>query len=100
MLKHRRLRHGVLLRGVLLRSYLLFILLTSFRFENHSKVFTALTALTGGSYAALSLVSSNVFGLNLTSSGLTKNELKQLAEIKIRHSVLLENAPQVWLSTI
>ena len=68
---------------------------TPFRFENHSKVFTALTALTGGSYAALALVSSNVFGLNLTSSGLVKHELKQLAGIKIRHSVLLENAPQV-----
>ena len=35
-------------------------------FENNSRIFTALVALTGGTYAALCFVSSNIFGLSAT----------------------------------
>ena len=65
------------------------------RFENNSALFTSAVVLSGGSYPALQFVSSNAFGLNKLSSGLTKYELRQMASIKIYSSVLLENCPQL-----
>lgn len=61
----------------------------------HSAVFTALVVMTGGCYPALDLVSSNVFGADIMSSGLTHFELRQLIKIKLWNSVLLENVPQL-----
>merc|ERR1712025_1045354 len=63
-------------------------------FENNAKVFTMLVALTGGTYASLCLVSSNVFGLSVTSSGLTKFDLRRMVAIKVK-TILLENVPQL-----
>ena len=63
-------------------------------------IFTAFVVLTGGFYPALRLVSSNVFGLNLFSSGLTNYKLKKLTKIKIYSSVLLENVPQLVFQAI
>ena len=68
-----------------------------YRFENRSKVFTSLTVLSGSCYAALAIVSSNVFGLDLFSCGLTKYELRKLTKIKIINCVLMENIPQLML---
>ena len=51
--------------------------------------------LSGGCYPALAVVSSNVFGLNLLSSGLTSYELRKMTKIKMFGSVLLENVPQL-----
>ena len=72
-----------------------FFLFTVFRFENHSILFVALVVITGGSHSAMAVVSSNCFGLNLLSSGLTKYETRKLLKIKIINSVVLENMPQV-----
>ena len=66
-----------------------------FRFENHSKLFVALVVITGGSHSAMAVVSSNCFGLDLLSSGLTKYEMRKLVRLKIINSVVLENLPQV-----
>ena len=63
-------------------------------FETRAAIFTALVAVTGGAYPALSLVSSNLFGLSILNSGLTRYELRRLAKIKVLYSVLLENVPQ------
>ncbi len=59
-----------------------------------------LVALTGGFYPAISLVSSNVFGLKITSSGLTQFELRELIKFKVINNVVLENVPQVILQSI
>ena len=55
---------------------------------------------TGGSYAALALVSSNIFGNKFYSSGLTQYELKQLTNIKIWGTIVLENVPQLIIQGI
>ena len=55
---------------------------------------------TGGSYNALALVSSNVFGLKILSSGLTQFELKQLSNIKVFGTIVLENVPQLMLQLL
>eukprot|EP01083_Nonionella_stella_P216335 777780_1 len=64
-------------------------------FQRYSAIFVLLVVLTGGCYPALSLVSSNIFGLNITSSGLTLHELKQMSNIKIYFTIFLENIPQL-----
>ena len=65
------------------------------RFQYRSIVFTMLVVATGGCYPALALVSSNIFGLKLTSCGLTQYELKQLSKIKVFGTIILENVPQL-----
>merc|ERR1719447_1767215 len=52
--------------------------------------------MTGGCYPALAVVSSNAFGIDLLSSGLTQYEVKRLLTIKIVNSVILENFPQLF----
>ena len=69
-------------------------------FMARSRVFTFLVVLTGGCYPALSLVSSNVFGLKILSSGLTQYELKKLTRIKVFTTVILENVPQLVLQAL
>ena len=64
-------------------------------FQYHTPVFTLLVVLSGGCHAALSVVSSNVFGLKILSSGVTQYELKQLGKIRIIGTVLVENIPQL-----
>eukprot|EP01083_Nonionella_stella_P164800 546600_1 len=64
-------------------------------FQRYSAIFVLLVVLTGGCYPALSLVSSNIFGLNITSSALTLHELKQMSNIKIYFTIFLENIPQL-----
>ena len=48
----------------------------------------------------MAVVSSNCFGLKLLSSGLTKYEMKQLIRIKILHSVIFENVPQLFFQAL
>ena len=55
---------------------------------------------TGGSYAALALISSNIFGNKFYSGGLTQYELKQLTNIKICGTIILENVPQLIIQAI
>ena len=51
----------------------------------------SLVVLTGGAYPALSVVSSNCFGLSILNCGLTRFELRRLLHIKVGTSVLFEN---------
>eukprot|EP01084_Bolivina_argentea_P107535 192270_1 len=64
-------------------------------FDSNSCLFTSLVVMSGGCYSAMSLVSSNIFGLNITSSGLTQYELRGLSYIKVFGTVILENVPQL-----
>ena len=64
-------------------------------FQYHTPIFTVLVVLSGGCHAALSVVSSNVFGVKLLSCGITQYELKQLGKIRIIGTVLVENIPQL-----
>jgi len=69
-------------------------------FEHKQKLFIFLVVLTGGCHPALEMVSSNIFGLPLFSSGLTRYELKQLAVVKVFNTVVLENVPQLIIQII
>ena len=70
------------------------------RFNAYTAVFCLFVVFTGGSYAALALVSSNIFGLKILSSGLTQFELKQLSNIKVFGTIVLENVPQLMLQLL
>ena len=61
------------------------------RFEHNAALFTIFVVLTGGCYPALDVISSNAFGNDLFSAGLTAYEMKQMMKIKIINSVMLEN---------
>ena len=69
-------------------------------FQYRSRVFTMLVVMTGGCYPALSLVSSNIFGLKVMSSGLTQYELKKLTKIKVFTTIILENCPQLVIQAM
>eukprot|EP01084_Bolivina_argentea_P127095 224844_1 len=69
-------------------------------FQQHTSVFTIFVAISGGCYAGLCLVSSNVFGLKIMSSGLTQYELSRLSKIKVIGTVILENIPQLLLQIL
>lgn len=71
-----------------------------YRFENHSVRFVALVVLTGGCYPALAVVSSNCFGLDALSCGVTKYELRKMIKIKFINSVILENCPQLLFQAL
>ena len=69
-------------------------------FTSHSAVFTGIVMLSGSTYTALMLVSSNVFGLNMLHCGLTKYELKKLFHLKLQNNVFMENVPQLFFLTL
>ena len=71
-----------------------------FRFKHNTAFFSALVIATGGCYPALAVVSSNMFGHPLTSSGLTRYELSKLSKMRIWNTVLLENVPQLFLQIL
>ena len=64
-------------------------------FQGYTPIFTALVVLSGGCHAALSVVSSNVFGLRIFSCGITRYEMKRLGKIRIIGTVIVENIPQL-----
>merc|ERR1712228_67059 len=69
-------------------------------FRSYSKTFTMFVVLTGGCYPAVVLVSSNIFGMNVFSSGLTKFELKKMSKIRVFSTIFLENVPQILFQII
>ena len=64
-------------------------------FQHKANLFTLLVVFTGGSYSALALVSSNVFGLKIFACGITRYELRQLGKMKVIYTVIIENIPQL-----
>ena len=64
-------------------------------FQNYAAVYVIFVVLSGGAYPALAIVSSNIFGLAIFNSGLTKYEMKRLSKIKIFGTIILENLPQL-----
>eukprot|EP00485_Elphidium_margaritaceum_P013914 CAMPEP_0202728732 /NCGR_PEP_ID=MMETSP1385-20130828/185775_1 /ASSEMBLY_ACC=CAM_ASM_000861 /TAXON_ID=933848 /ORGANISM="Elphidium margaritaceum" /LENGTH=2035 /DNA_ID=CAMNT_0049394983 /DNA_START=78 /DNA_END=6186 /DNA_ORIENTATION=+ len=71
-------------------------------FIYNSKIFTALVVLSGGCYASLQLISSNIFGLPMLSCGLTQYELsnRKVANIRFVGNVLCENVPQLFVQLL
>jgi len=51
--------------------------------NQRSALFVILTVITGGSHPALAVLSSNVFGLEIFTTGLTTYELNRLQKIKV-----------------
>ena len=60
----------------------------------HGQRFIILTIITGGAYPSLLLLSSNVFALALTTTGLTGQDLMQLRPMKLS-TIILQNLPQL-----
>ncbi len=56
---------------------------------------TALVIISGGVFASLSLVNSNLFGTKLFSMGLSKQQLTYLQRMQFSLVVCLENIPQI-----
>ena len=64
-------------------------------FQNYAAIYVIFVVLSGGAYPALAVVSSNIFGLTIFNSGLTRYEMKRLSKIKIFGTIILENLPQL-----
>ena len=69
-------------------------------FKHNAALFGALVIVTGGCFPALAVVSSNMFGHALLSSGLTKFELSALSRIRLWNTVILENIPQLVFQVV
>ena len=64
-------------------------------FNRYAKIFAFLVIISGGSFPVLCLVSSNIFGLEFFTTGLTKIDLNKLTKIKVFSTIFLENCPQL-----
>ena len=69
-------------------------------FQYYSAIYVLFVVLSGGAYPALAVVSSNIFGLVMFNSGLTKYEMKKLSKIKIFGTIILENLPQLFCQVL
>ena len=63
-------------------------------------MFTILVLLSGGSFRALKLMNSNLFGLPLLSAGLSTLQLQHFQSHQVLATVLAENIPQIVLQYI
>merc|ERR1719203_2566152 len=68
-------------------------------FREQSKKYTILVLLSGGSFPALKLMTSKLFGLRLLSSGLSTIQLERFHSHQLFTTVLAENAPQLALQS-
>eukprot|EP01083_Nonionella_stella_P308311 1087137_1 len=69
-------------------------------FQSHLNAFLLICFACAGTYPALSLVSSGIFGLDFFESGLLPSELHQLSKIKIQSTVFMENIPQTIIQVV
>eukprot|EP01083_Nonionella_stella_P105087 302087_1 len=65
-------------------------------FQYNTFIFTILVVVTGGSFPALALVSSGIFGMAIFTCGLTQYELKRMSKMKVLGTVVIENVPQLF----
>ena len=65
-------------------------------FTSYSSIFTLFVMLSGSTYTATQMISSNIFGLKWLNCGLTQFELKQMFHLKVLNNVFLENVPQLF----
>lgn len=56
-----------------------------------SNLFILFVVITGSSHVSLSLLSSNIFALDIFTMGLTNHELNELQKIKILSTIIFEN---------
>eukprot|EP01083_Nonionella_stella_P185548 676863_1 len=69
-------------------------------FQTHLNGFIVICFSCAGTYPALSLVSSRIYGLDFFDSGLLPSELHELSKIKIQSTVLMENLPQAIIQIV
>eukprot|EP01084_Bolivina_argentea_P233811 393721_1 len=69
-------------------------------FTNHISIFIVFTAISGGCYPSILLVSSRMFNLDSLNSGLFKHELFELAKIKMVATVTQGNIPQLIIQIL
>jgi len=62
--------------------------------------YICLTIITGGSIPILYLLSSNIFGFDSLTSGLTQHDLKLLQKYKIYTTVITQNIPQLIIQAL
>ena len=66
-------------------------------FQDNSHIYTVLVLLSGGSFRALSLMNSNLFGLRKLSAGLSTLQLQRFQSHHVIATVFAENIPQIAL---
>merc|ERR1719283_620827 len=64
-------------------------------FQHHSKLYSLLVLLSGGSVRALKFMSSNLLGMPQLSSGLSPLQIQQFRAHHMIGTVLFENVPQL-----
>ena len=69
-------------------------------FGNHLPQFILLCIACAGTYPALGLTNSRLFGLDFFNAGLLTSELHELSKIKIRSTIFMENVPQLIIQVI
>ena len=69
-------------------------------FEQRQSMFITLVVFSGGCYPAMSLCSSNIFGIPLLNCGLSSFELTALSDIRVITTVLTENGPQLLVQLL
>eukprot|EP01084_Bolivina_argentea_P157825 275013_1 len=69
-------------------------------FEQYLTMYVVLVCLSGGAYTALTVVSSNIFGLNMFSTGMTKYKIRSLSSLKLKYNVIFENLPQLLIQIL
>ena len=69
-------------------------------FGNHLPQFILLSIACAGTYPALGLTNSRLFGLDFFNAGLLSSELHELSKIKIRSTIFMENVPQLIIQVI
>ena len=69
-------------------------------FGSHLAQFIILCVACAGTYPALGLTNSRLFGLDFFNAGLLSTELHELSKIKIRSTIFLENVPQLIIQVI
>ena len=69
-------------------------------FRENMRFFCCLVLISGGCHAAILLVSSKMFGLDIFDCGLNKEELYRLAAKYHRYVVLSQNVPQMMIQLL
>eukprot|EP01083_Nonionella_stella_P139707 426756_1 len=69
-------------------------------FTQNLNMFIVISFMCSGTYPALLLVSSRIYGVDFFNTGLLHSELHELSKIKIKSTVLMENAPQLLIQIV
>eukprot|EP01084_Bolivina_argentea_P182145 314516_1 len=69
-------------------------------FGQHMTHFICICVACAGTYPALALTSSRIFGFDFFNAGLLSSDLHELSKIKLRSTIYLENGPQLIIQIL